>query len=479
VVEDLSDMKMSGKFVDAPYPKLLADLFREKITGILRIFRQKNGPYKEIYYRSGIPVFICGTYVIEKECLGQLLKLSGKISDYDLDKSLETMLESHDMQGQVLLRMGVINSQMLTASLKWQIEIKLAEVFTWKLGEGYFEFYTIGTFHRPIEPIQVNIAGMVLKGIKRGFPFTAVQAQINPKLDMYVNKKSPPLFNPEDFKFQLPEQRLWENLIDGSLTGREIVDESKMDPQHAMQFFFALVCTDMVEFRERPLGATNEDKIISDLKDRLSLSEKGSHFDSLGIHWSSVGHKVKQGWEKIQREYGPESKMQKADVPEMVELSKKIYDMGKKAFEFLMDDKRRMEYRNGLFNETKIVLSAELLYQQAESQLLWKEDYNGALDNLEPAAELQPRNFIIQAAFATALIKRFYPNNPDRYREAEKILQRALTGGSNSDMVHFYAGHAYWGLKRTTQAKSEFETALRLNPANHDARKALRMLSKA
>jgi len=251
-----------------------------------------------------------------------------------------------------------------------------------------------------------------------------------------------------------------------------------MDPQHVMQFFFAMECTEMLGFRDRPAGASGEEKIIEDLKDRLSLAQKGSYFDALGIHWTSVGHKVQEGWEKVQREYGPESKLQKSGIPEIIELCNKIVELGKKAQEAIIDEKRRIEYRNSLFNETKLQLSADLLYQQAESQLLWKEDFKGALENLESAVEVQPRNHMMQSAYACALIKRYYPSNPEKYREGEKIVQRALAGGANNDMVHFYAGHAYWALNRTSQAKQEFEAAVRLNPNNHDARKALRALNK-
>lgn len=478
VVEDLSELKMQGKFTEVPYPKLLTQIYAQKYTGILRIYRQKGGAYKDVYTRGGIPVFIAGTYIIEKECLGHLLKMSGKISEYDLKRSIDEMLTTHDLQGQILMRMGVINSQMLNAALKWQLEIKLAEIFTWKWGEGYFEFYQTGSFHRPIDPVQINLAAIILKGIKRGYPFTAVQAFVNPLLDKYPIKKTPPLFNPEDFKFQLPEQRLWDNLINGTTTGRDILNESRMDPQHVMQFFYAMALTEMIVFKDKPMGATDEEKLVEDLKARLSLSQKGSHFDALGIHWTSVGHKIEEGWRKIQREYGPESKLQKTGIPEVIELCNKICELAKRGYEFLKDEKRRIEYRSQLFNETKLNLSAELLYQQAESQLLWKEDFDGAIENLEPAVELQPKNYMYQAAYATALIKKYYPKDSDKYREAEKILQRALTGGANNDMVHFYAGHAYWAMRRLNQARVEFETALRLNPGNRDAQKALRALSK-
>lgn len=478
VVEDLSDLKMQGKFTEIPYPKLLAQIYAQKYTGILRIYRQKNGPCKDVYIRGGTPVFIAGTYIIEKECLGNLLKMSGKISEYDLKRSIDEMLTTHGLQGQILMRMGVINSQMLNAALKWQLEIKLAEIFTWKWGEGFFEFYQTSGFHRPIDPVQVNLAAIILKGIKRGYPFTAVQAYVNPLLDKYPIKKTPPLFNPEDFKFQLPEQRLWNNLISGTDTGRDILNESRMDPQHVMQFFYAMVLTEMLVFKDKPMGTTDEEKLVEDLKARLSLSQKGSHFDALGIHWTSVGYKVEEGWKKIQREYGPESKLQKTGISEVIELCNKICELAKCGYEFLKDEKRRIEYRSQLFNETKLNLSAELLYQQAESQLLWKEDFDGAIENLEPAVELQPRNYMYQAAYATALIKKYYLKDSDKYREAEKILQRALTGGANNDMVHFYAGHAYWTMRRLNQARVEFETALRLNPGNRDAQKALRALSK-
>jgi tetratricopeptide (TPR) repeat protein len=403
--------------------------------------------------------------------------MAGKITSHDLTRSMD-LVKQGKTQGEALIQLGIINSKILNGVLKWQAELKLAEIFTWKEGEGSYEFYRAAAFTRDFTPVQIVLGGLILKGIKRGFPFSTVQSRIKPYMNQYVIKRSKTEFDPLSLNFQLPEQRLYEKVIDGSLTIKQIIEESQMDPQLVSQLIYALIATKLVELRDRPATGSDEDQLLEDLKSRLSLSRKGDFFDCLGIHWTSVGWKVQEGWEKIQRFYGPDSKYQQSGVDEIMNAAKDIYDFGKKAYEVLINDQRRVEYRKEIFNETKLMLSSDLQYQQAESQLLWKEDYRHAIEILESAAELAPNNWVIQAAYACALVKRYYPSNPE-YQKGEKVLQRALTQGSKNDVVHFYAGHAYWALRRTTQARTEFEIALRINPKNFDAAKALRAMAKA
>jgi len=478
IKEDLADLLHKGNLKELPFPELLGKLYVEKLSGILRLMRRSGMGYKELYIRSGMPIYVGGTYIIEKECLGQLLKMAGKITSHDLGRSID-LVKQGKLQGEALIQLGIINGKILTGVLKWQAEIKLAEIFTWKAGEGTYEFYRTATFARDFIPVQIVLGALILKGIKRGFPYSVVQSQLGPHTNKYVIKRSKTEFDSASLAFQLPEQRLFEKVIDGSLTIKQIVEESQMDPQMVNQCIYALIATKLVELRDRPATGSDEDKLVEDLKSRLALSQKGDFFDCLGIHWTSVGWKVQEGWDKVQKIYGPESKYQQSGVDDMVGKAKAIYDFGKKAYEALINDQRRAEYRREIFNETKLQLSSDLQYQQAESQLLWKEDYRHAVEILESAAELAPTNWVIHAAYGCALIKRYYPNNSAEYQKGEKVLQRALVQGSKNDIVHFYAGHAYWAMRRTNQAKAEFEMALRINPKNIDASKALRAMAKA
>lgn len=477
VKEDLSDLSENGTFAQTSYPETLGKLAIDKVTGILRIKRREGMGYKDIYFRAGVPVFVGGTYMVERECLGQLLKMTGKITDYDLQRSIE-MVKEGQQQGEALIELGVINRKMLGSALKWQAELKMAEVFTWKPGEGSYEFYRVGAFAREFNPVDVSVGALILKGVKRGFSFDIVQKTIDAAMENYVIKKSGTELDPYSFNFQLPETRLYEQVIDGNITLAEIIEKAQMDPKQVKQFLYALLITQIIEFRDKPAAGTDEDKIIDDLKARLSLSQKGTYFDGLGIHWTSIGWKVQEGWEKIQRLYGPNSKYQKSGVEDIIKLSSQIYDMGKKSYDVLINDNKRIAYRKEIHNETKLKTSSDLQYQQAESQLLWKEDYKSAVEILESAAELAPNNWIIQASYACALIMRFYPSEREKYSVGEKLLHRTLNAAPSNDIVHFYAGHAYAAMHRTSQARSEFETAVRLNPGNKDAKKALRRLNK-
>jgi len=477
VEEDFSDLAMKGKFSETPFPELLGRLLNEKENGILRVKRGSEQIYKDIYIRSGYPVYVAGNYIIEKECLGQLLKMTGKITQYDLDRSLE-MVKEGKLQGEAMIELGVINRKMLESALKWQSELKIAEIFTWKEGEGSFEFYRTGIFARDFIPVEIAVGSLILKGVKRGFPFSIVQQKVGNRKNEYVIKRTQTELSPSDFKFQLPEERLFEKVIDGDSTVEEIIEKSQMDPKHVQQFIYAMMAAGLLEIRDKPSAGTNEDKVIENLRERLSVAQKGTLFEALGIHWTSVGWKVDLALRKVEKEYGPESKYQRSGVPEIAELAKKIHQKAKEAHAILTDKNQRVEYRNKIIHETKLRMSSDLQYKQAESQLLMKEQYKEGLEILESAAEIAPRNWVIQAAYAYALVKVNYPSDKEKIREGEKVVQKALNAANSNDMVHFWAGHLNWAMHRTSSARSEFETALRINPKNTDAAKALRAMSR-
>ena len=123
----MAELLYKGTLNELPFPEILGKLYIEKLSGVLRLTRRSGMGYKEIYVRSGLPIYVGGTYIIEKECLGQLLKMAGKITSHDLSRSID-LVKQGKLQGDALIQLGIINSKILTGVLKWQAELKLAEM---------------------------------------------------------------------------------------------------------------------------------------------------------------------------------------------------------------------------------------------------------------------------------------------------------------------------------------------------------------
>lgn len=451
------------------FPMMLAELAMETKTGVLRVIRNDGGGYKDIFIKAGFPAIVESHVLVEKECLGRLLKFAGKITDYDLDRSIEEMMKTKKRQGEILLEMGCLTHRDLDVALRWQTEIKLQDIFTWP--GGTYEFYQMTTLD--VVPSKIILPAFIHKGIRRSLPMSMVQKVINNNLKNYPSKEAKQPFRPEDFNFQPLERKLFEEGIDGSKPLADVLEEVQFDKQVAMKVFVSLYATGMIKFRDTRAATSREAKMLQELKERASVSEKGNYFDMLGIHWGCVTRKVEEAYNKIIDIYGPKGKLMKELGPEAKEYCNTIILKAEEARNFLVSEQNRRDYRLKIYDKSKMEISADLQLRQAETQLIWKEDYQGALDNLESAADINPKSGLIQAALGAAIVGRFKGKEKEKVQEGMKKIQRALSMAPNNDMVHFYAGLAYVTAGRMGQARTAFETATRLNPANKDARRYL------
>ena len=124
---DSSKMPLVGNLNETPYPLFLAEAARRSLTGYLTLtFEQVK---KAIAFDQGRPVSVSSNIV--GECLGQMLHREGRINKEALELSLAHMREQRLRQGDVLVRMGVINAHDLQEALSRQFMMKLFSVFTW------------------------------------------------------------------------------------------------------------------------------------------------------------------------------------------------------------------------------------------------------------------------------------------------------------------------------------------------------------
>lgn len=149
-----------GSLESLPYPALLANLYRNRRTGVLKI---SSGIELKIYMLNGTPVFAEGGSV--QTAFGRMLILSGRITEADYEKAIEIATEKKQRLGEVLVRMGLISPHELNSFLELQVKEKIISGLN--CTQGTYSFKPGDDFTDSIVAYQINLPHLLYEGIKR------------------------------------------------------------------------------------------------------------------------------------------------------------------------------------------------------------------------------------------------------------------------------------------------------------------------
>ena len=140
-----SSPKKSTSFVTPPpspknapkyFPGVLLFYHESKATGLLHVRREKDS--KTIYLEKGNPVGVESK--VRKEHLGQVLVEKGVISEEDYLKAARQMVEEGCQLGEALVKMGTLDSSVLSGLVQEHQVTKIANSFHWMDAEMEIEF---------------------------------------------------------------------------------------------------------------------------------------------------------------------------------------------------------------------------------------------------------------------------------------------------------------------------------------------------
>jgi len=129
-----ASLLLQGSIAKLPAPAVLGRLWRERASGGLLLRREHVK--KIVLLREGNPSLIKSNLV--SECLGQILLKERLINKTQCEQSVETMKQTGQRQGEILVQMGALTQKNLSFALDLQLETKLFETFTWEAGEYRF-----------------------------------------------------------------------------------------------------------------------------------------------------------------------------------------------------------------------------------------------------------------------------------------------------------------------------------------------------
>lgn len=155
-------MAVQGNLRTMMVPDVLQWLSQGQQTGILHI-RGTQGITKKIFFDRGAIVSTASSD--PREYLGQFLISRGYLTEDQLNKAMETQLQTGIMLGKILITIGILEERELQDALRLKAEENIYDLFMWD--EGEFRFEELPALAEGIPRISLDVMSLVMEGIRR------------------------------------------------------------------------------------------------------------------------------------------------------------------------------------------------------------------------------------------------------------------------------------------------------------------------
>ncbi|MEJ2367155.1 MAG: DUF4388 domain-containing protein [Acidobacteriota bacterium] len=155
-------MSLRGNLNTMPLPDVMQWLAQGRKTGILHV-RSADGIGKKVYFKQGDVLSTASSS--PREYLGQFLISRGYISEEQLNRAIETQLETGIKLGRILVRVGIMEEEPLKKMLQLKAEESLFDLFLWD--EGEFVFEEKEEIEGDLVPVSLDVMSLVMEGIRR------------------------------------------------------------------------------------------------------------------------------------------------------------------------------------------------------------------------------------------------------------------------------------------------------------------------
>jgi hypothetical protein len=377
---------LSGDLNEKSLTSLLMELYRTKARGILEI--TSDAGKRVAYVDKGGIVQWASDPIVQEECLGVLLARAKKIDKGQLRKSLELMNSTGQQQGQCFIDMGVLTFPQLVVSLMTQVELITRGIM--RSPAGTYAFHPLAKLSKSYVTPPMKAAAFLFSYYRKAFTNVSAQTlddRVAGYMDRYtVLAKDVPI---GDMKLKKKEAKFLSIIGARSYRFREIFTVSNLGRAVTLQALLTLIELEMLQFVEGEDLVQRLEGFEKSLKAKILSMDEASPFDILELHWTSLDHQVKEGYETRISEwkrFGRGTEL----PPELEAMRKKILDTLDVAYGAIGETGKRVLIRKRYYEEQQHEFSADLLFAQGE-MLMVRGRWDDVIDCFSKASELRPR----------------------------------------------------------------------------------------
>lgn len=481
----------AGNLSEKSLAHLLLWVYENSFTGVLMLAREEIK--KSLVFEKG--KLIAARSNIREEILGAILIEEGKIKPADFEISREKLPGDEVIrQGEILIRMGLIDYATLNETLEKQLLRRAVEAFTWP--EGLYRFVS----KIPEESARIHLDKSLLeicyRGLLKKYQDSKEAAELpESAVPNFVGGQT---WNVANLRLVGKEMSLY-RAINGVATLAQIVERSRGEGPAVRAMLLALRDMGLVR-----LAA--EDKKPTDLRETPAETEGAkagsgtapseeaaallesfqtkNHFEVLGVARNASTMEIKNAYFALAKKHHPDRAGFQPGSPER----KKIEDLFARISEAhgaLTNDAARKEYeatldlaQSGLAGGAEVnrILESEIAYQKAII-LVRKGDFTGAIDFLRQAIGLYDKEPEYHLLLGWALYRAASKNKDVQGAKTGKTeIEKALARNERLSQGHFYLGLIAKSEGDIERAKRYFEKTVQLDPNHNEANSELRLI---
>jgi tetratricopeptide (TPR) repeat protein len=453
----------SGSLKDLPFPRLLLDVHRARLDGVLRMSRERAE--KTFVFQEGVPIFAESN--LASETLGVQLLDRGDITREEHQQVSSHMKRKRCREGTALLELGLLEPKALFVALKDQVRHRVLDCFGWTHGK-----FTVEPTDAPPEkaqPFRADLYALIQEGIEVHWNPERVLQDLAPNMEKCV-KRTRRVSRVQDrllwddcvteFIDALDGTRtLWRALqraktprclaaawlLDavGALEYPERIASSDPDAEAAVE----IVLTDAVVEEEAAAAETSgpspDDSgvdvvLTQEIQEKFARLAELDHYELLGLASDTPAQAIRGAYLDAAKRYHPDALARAGVDDETRQCAGKVFAAIGRAHAVLSNPNSRRDYDSALGSDdtdldAERLAAAETNYRKAEI-LMRVGNFQGALEYLRPAVDLWPEEPVYHAALGWSLFKK----KPSELEEGRAHLERALELDGRS------AQTAYW-----------------------------------
>lgn len=478
------EIPLTGNIKDVSLVKLLVYLNRNRKTGTLSL----RTPVftKEIYLNAGDAIFASSTY--EDDRLGEMLLKADKITVEQYDRAVEVLKASKKRLGAILVELGYLTPKDLFWGVKYQVKEIIHSMFL--LEEAEYEFREGQIPTQEVITLKMSMGNLIYEGVKKIDNWTKIRNEM-PETDSVLRLSGDPLSLFQGIELSSQDGKIL-SLIDGKKTIKEVIENSWLGSFEALKILYVLWAIGIIEqttaikaeaFVEEALGTPEEPELLDEIlrphsEEEASLLRRVesiyaklgviSEYELLEIDSKADEETIKKNYYRLAKEFHPDRNFTVADNSMKAKLTE-IFDAVTRAYDSLKDEKTREEYLLTAVSLGRGAgpsgdMKAEDQFKRGVDEFK-KGNFRGAVENFTWATKLAPNSAQHWSYLSLALSKM-----PGKLKDAEEALLAAVK------LEPFNADHyANLGLLYTKagikkRAHSNFEKALKIDPANEKAK---------
>ncbi len=232
---------MKGSLAEGVLPGVLRDLYVGRRSGLLHFLR--DGERRSVRFRHGH--IINADTNVARERLGETLVRLGQLSQQDLDRATEAVVRDKKRLGLVLEELGIMNLGRVEDALALQVREVLLIVMGWTEGEYAFDEEDPLTAPQGEITLKLSTGEMILEAVRRVEDPDVIRYALG-DIDRVLAPSGDPLLRFQRIALS-PTDGFVLSRVDGTLSAREIIQMSPLDPAETQRSLFGLLCTGVIE----------------------------------------------------------------------------------------------------------------------------------------------------------------------------------------------------------------------------------------